>query len=215
MRAEVAAALTRSAAAFHDVVWPAISLDLGGGALVPVESVTSAGFAKQLDVLAGVDAWQVVDESGMRPLASRVQAGWGRINTFTIRWSLPSGARTEIDKRIDAIRDGYLYPAVTVQAYLDCPLQRSDAPGMIEIRDTKCRCREWSGSHGLLSVGYVDTVVLYEYASWWRSKHGTEDDLWKWRDGGCVKDVEYGNKLLAIRWANLPDTKIIQPGRAA
>lgn len=204
MNPEVAAALTKSAAAFRDVVWPTLAADLGGGDLVPVESVASAAFAKDLDVLAGVDAWQVVRPSGMRPLASRVQAGWGRINTFTIRYSLRSGARTEIDKRIDAIRDGYLYPAITVQAYLDCPRK----PSELFIGWDGCRCPSWL-DHPLLSAAHIDTVALYEFADTWRRRYGDAEDLWRDRDGGRVKDVTGGNRMLVIRWNALADAVVL------
>lgn len=203
MNSDVAASLTKSAAAFRDIVWPNISAGLGGGDLVPVESVASAGFVKDLDVLAGVDAWQLVRPSGIRPLASRVQAGWGRMNTFTIRWSLPSGGRTEIDKRIAAIRDGYLYPAVTVQAYLDCPRRPA---GDFVVWD-RCRCASWA-DHPLLSVAHIDTVALYEFADAWRHRYWFENDLWRARDGAWIKDVERGNRMLVIRWKALPDAII-------
>jgi len=205
MNSDVAAALTKSAAAFRDIVWPSIAADLGGGDLVPVESVASAAFAKDLDVLAGVDAWQVVKLSGMRPLASRVQAGWGRINTFTIRYSLRSGARTEIDKRIDAIRDGFLFPAITVQAYLDCP----NKPGGDYLVSDGCRCVSWV-DHRLLSAAHIDTVALYEFADAWRHHYGQEVDLWKDRNGARVKDVTGGNRMLVIRWKALSDAVVLE-----
>lgn len=202
VRSDVAAALTKSATAFRDVVWPVICDDLGGGELVPVESVTAASFAKDLDTLAGVDAWQVADPHGMRSIASRVQSGWGPLNTFTIRWSVRSGARTEIDKRIDAIRDGFLYPLITVQAYLTCPLNPGCRNG--------CRCASWI-DHPLLSVGSIDTVALFKFASDWRDAHAAEADLWKGRDGAWVKDVTGGNRLLAIRWSSLSRVTTWQP----
>lgn len=125
MRLDVARDLSKSAAAFQDVVWPVISPELGGGELVPVESVTATSFAKALDMLAGVDAWQVCSTDGrMRGIASRVQwissdsKPW---NSFTIRKSRATGATTEYEKRIYAlksIREGWVFPGLTVQAYL-------------------------------------------------------------------------------------------------
>lgn len=202
MRADVAAALSKSAEAFHDTVWPVIADGLGGGELVPVESVTSTAFAQDLDVLAGVDAWQVRRPDGMRPIASRVQAGWGKWETFTIRWSLLSGGRTEIDKRLDAIRLGFLFPSLTVQAYLDCPQRVAPDPWTIGgVRG--CTCRSWAG-HPLLSVAHVDTTALYGFADDWRQIHGKEDDLWRERDGAWVKDVAGGNRMLVVRWRAVP-----------
>lgn len=198
MRIDVEMALTKSAEAFRDTVWPAISDELGGGSLLPVETVRDAEFATTLDTLAGVDAWQLVTSVGMRPLASRVQSGWGRMDTFTVRWSTRFGGRTEIDKRIDAIRDGFLYPAITVQAYLTCPLL------------DKCKCSSWQ-HHDLLSAAWIDTVALYEFVSSWRRTYGDDDDLWKTRDGARVVDGHDGNKFLAIRWDRLADARVFVP----
>jgi hypothetical protein len=47
---------------------------------------------------------------------------WGNArNTFTIRYKRASGAKTEYQKRSEAILNnkGYLYPYLTIQAYLD------------------------------------------------------------------------------------------------
>ena len=90
--------LNDSAFEFHRVVWPAIRDLCGGGELIPVESVTETGFARQLDVAAGIDAWQLHTSEGLRGLASRVQwvsgSAW---NTFTIRRQRDSGTATEYD----------------------------------------------------------------------------------------------------------------------
>lgn len=117
-------ALSQSAADFQNVVWPVASFFplIGGGTLRPVEAVATADFKDDLDLLAGIDAWQVDKNIPMmRGLASRVQ--WGsRWDTFSIRYRLPSGQRTEFEKRLTSIanRDhGHLYPHLTVQAYLD------------------------------------------------------------------------------------------------
>lgn len=117
-------ALSQSAADFQNVVWPVVSLFplVGGGMLRPVEAVATADFKDDLDLLAGIDAWQV--DRGipmMRGLASRVQWG-GRYDSFSIRYRLPSGQPTEFTKRLTSIHNkgkGYLFPHFTVQAYLD------------------------------------------------------------------------------------------------
>lgn len=80
--------------------------------------VEGAGDAlKQLDINAGID-YMLVSNKGIRGLASRVQAGksW---RTFTVRARKQSGAKTEYEKRIDAINEGYIYPYYTMQAYAD------------------------------------------------------------------------------------------------
>lgn len=121
MQIQVAKDLTDSAHDFLEFVWPAIKDLCGGGELVPVEAVTATEFARMIDILAGIDAWQVADgQGGMRGIASRVQ--WGHSwRTFTIRASRDSGARTEYEKRSWALEhqaDGWLYPHLMSQGYV-------------------------------------------------------------------------------------------------
>lgn len=114
--------LSDSAFEFNRLVWPMCRVACGGGELVPVESVSEVGFAKQLDMHAGVDAWQISTSQGMRAIASRIQ--WGQSwSTFTIRKRRFSGAETEYDKRLRAIRErkGWLWPYLTIQAYVSLP----------------------------------------------------------------------------------------------
>lgn len=121
MRVEVARDLSASAADFLRVVWPAIRSKCGGGELEPVESVTAEGFAKTLDVMSGIDAWQVVDGLGIRGIASRVQWGDTDWATFTVRKTRTSGARTEWDKIEQAARlaeRGFIRCHLVVQAYV-------------------------------------------------------------------------------------------------
>lgn len=107
-----------SAAAFYDVVWPVMSRHCGGGELRMVELDP---FARDFDMLAGIDAWQLCHSRGMmRGIASRVQFGtaW---DSFTVRLKRTSGASTEFAKRIESMLDsraGWLHPALTVQAYV-------------------------------------------------------------------------------------------------
>lgn len=121
MRADVERSISKSATALRDIVWPRIGPLVGGGRLVPVEDVTSPGFARELDLLAGIDAWQIINEQRMRGLASRVQFGSTDWATFTVRTSLPSGQDTELQKRLTWLRstDGTLGPHLTCQAYVD------------------------------------------------------------------------------------------------
>lgn len=116
--------LSNSASDFVNIVWPDIASaeGIGGGQIIPVEAVSPDDFASELDILAGVDAWQVVENNkGLRGIASRVQWG-GDYRSFTIRYSTPSGAETEFQKRLRAINnpdEGYLFPHLTVQAFLN------------------------------------------------------------------------------------------------
>ena len=111
--------LEASSAAFLRVVWPAIQGKFGGGAVVPVESVADKGMATLLDQYSGIDAWHLSDGKQIRGISSRVQ--WGTPwNTFTVRLSRDSGAKTEYEKRKHDIYSGsgWLYPHLTVQAFV-------------------------------------------------------------------------------------------------
>lgn len=109
--------MDHSKLAFESLVWPVCKHHLDGGELMQMEGRPDQELASQLDMKAGVDGWQLHAE-GMRGVASRVQVGsaW---NTFTIRKSRTSGAATEFKKRATAITTGrWLYPIITIQAYL-------------------------------------------------------------------------------------------------
>lgn len=105
-------------------MWAIISNSpvVGGGSIRPVEAVSDSNFKDELDLLAGIDAWQVqCNPSAIRGIASRVQ--WGEAHdSFTVRTRLPSGKETEFQKRhraILSIDNGHLFPHLTIQAYLD------------------------------------------------------------------------------------------------
>lgn len=124
MNPSFASKLSQSTSDFQNIVWPQIASNpsIGGGDLRPVEAVAPSSFKDELDVLAGIDAWQIIrDRSAMRGIGSRVQ--WGEnYESFTIRYSCTSGRETEYAKRLFAIQsksEGYLYPHLTIQAYLD------------------------------------------------------------------------------------------------
>jgi len=114
--------LSDSAYDFVRVVWPVARKLISGGEIVPVEAVANDDFARTLDIYAGIDAWQIVAAQGqMRGIASRIQWGAKRWDTFTVRCSRDSGAETEYDKRQRCLArplEGWLYPAYTVQAYV-------------------------------------------------------------------------------------------------
>jgi hypothetical protein len=124
LKSDVARDLSDSAYDFQRVVWPVICPNIGGGELIPVESVTASGFRHQLDTLAGIDAWHIHPTYGLRGISSRIQwcdKGW---STFTIRKDRDSGVVTEYEKRKQAIErspEGWLYPIITVQAYIAKP----------------------------------------------------------------------------------------------
>jgi hypothetical protein len=69
------------------------------------------------DKYSGIDYLRK-DNLGLQGIASRVQFGnaW---NSFTIRTKRHTGAKTEYEKRIEQIKNGYIYPYFTLQAYFD------------------------------------------------------------------------------------------------
>lgn len=110
------------------------------GDLVDIETRDSS-LAKLFDQYSGIDAIQVINKQ-LRAVAIRVQ--WGKSwDTFTIRYKRISGAETEYQKRAKAILSdkGFLYPYLTIQAYLD---KRGNA-----TRINSC--------------GVIKTVDLYQY----------------------------------------------------
>lgn len=125
MREDVRKDLGDSAFEFQRLVWPEIGPRIGGGYVIPVEAVSDHEFAKELDVLAGIDAWHIIKKRNcVRALASRVQWTNRPYDTFTIRYKRDSGTITEYTKRLDAFLNkdkGYLYPHVTIQAYVSTP----------------------------------------------------------------------------------------------
>jgi hypothetical protein len=109
-------ALSRSMQQFENVLQDELTSILKGELKV-VEGITVKQMAKLLDTLAGIDVWYINKLNGMRGIASRIQTGVN-YKTFTVRNKRESGARTEYEKRKIAIEKGYLYPYLTVQAYV-------------------------------------------------------------------------------------------------
>lgn len=112
------------------------------GDLISIE-LENTKLSKMFDQYSGVDAFQLVNNK-LRSVALRMQKCQGKKwNTFTIRYTRSSGAKTEYKKRLEAILSGrgFLYPYLTIQAYYD---------------ETKKE---------LLSFGVVKTEDLYNYVS--------------------------------------------------
>lgn len=110
---------------FIEVVWPAIAPMVEGGEFIPVEMDSKSDLARLLDRYSGIDAFQLLRKGHrLRALASRVQwieSGKKPYNTFTIRLDRSNGAVTEFEKRWAAIQkkeEGWLYPHLSIQAYL-------------------------------------------------------------------------------------------------
>lgn len=96
------------------------------GNLVSIE-LQDETIAKMFDMYSGIDALHITPDNQMRGVALRCQwrnSKWKAsypFNTFTIRYSRSTGAKTEYEKRMEAIYGGmgYLYPYLTIQAYFD------------------------------------------------------------------------------------------------
>lgn len=170
--------INRSADDFLHVVWPIIKEHLGGGQIIPVEIVTDIEFSKEIDMLAGIDAWHVLDNNlGMRGLASRVQwkyidgriaNGFGKTgyHTFTIRWATASGQKTEIDKRFYAIMSEpgeVLFPAYTVQAYLDKPKGAYLSGAIIKTRELILRAIEYQHLFPAIQVNGGNIMRAFDW----------------------------------------------------
>lgn len=107
--------IEKSSSVFKNIVWPAISKlpIIGGGEIQSVEDNTAKGERELIDLYSGIDAWHI-DGNKMRGVASRVGFS-GNFKTFTIGFD-------EFKKRIKAIEQsdqGWLFPHLTVQAYVD------------------------------------------------------------------------------------------------
>jgi hypothetical protein len=127
-----------------------------------------------LDIKSGIDYIRE-NETGLQGIAARCQ--WcdpykKPFNTFTIRLQRHSGAETEFEKRKNQIKNGYFYPAFTLQAYFDNKEENN-----------------------LLSVGIVKTLALYDFIEKNRNmiKEKKSDNTFlviKWSDlCGFVKTI--------------------------
>ena len=107
------------------------------GKIHSIESLDNEILIK-LDQMSGIDYIRE-NNIGLQGIAARVQ--WGNSwDTFTIRSTRHTGAETELSKRRRAIREGYFYPAFTLQAYFT---NRKE--------------------NRLLSLGIIKTLDLYDY----------------------------------------------------
>ena len=127
MKSDVEKDLSDSAYDFLRLVYPKLKeLNFLAGEVVPTETVTSDQMVEAFDQLAGIDAWIIKDNIGITGLASRIQ--WYEperhpffpFNSFTIRKSRYTGAKTEYEKRTAAInsKGEFLFPYLTCQAYI-------------------------------------------------------------------------------------------------
>jgi len=103
---------------------------------------------KWLDKNAGIDLIGKKNDN-LISMACRIQ--WSiNYRTFTIRYKRKSGAKTEYEKRIEAIKKDYIYPGWTLQAYID---------GKFDIYNKLTN----GNSLKILGCALVKTKPLYEY----------------------------------------------------
>lgn len=110
------------------------------GDLISIE-LENAKLSKMFDQYSGIDAFQLIDNK-LRSVALRMQKCQNRAwDTFTIRYKRSTGARTEYEKRTEAVFSdkGFMYPYLTIQAYYN------------------------DDTSSLLSFGVVKTEDLYKY----------------------------------------------------
>ena len=107
--------ITDSAKAFNKIKNTVIPL-LISGEIISVEAQENE-IKKLLDFEAGIDYLRK-DKHGLQGIAWRAQFNY-TCNTFTIRTERESGNKTELEKRLYAIENEYIYPEFTIHAYFD------------------------------------------------------------------------------------------------
>lgn len=174
MRPSVEAAISASARDFREHVWPLLAGGLGGGDLVPVETVSDSMFTRLLDMEAGIDAWQVVTGEGIRGIASRIQWGGTYWESWTVRTRRPSGVRTERDKLIHADQT-LLRPSYHVQAYLDGV--GGAVLGAAAIRTNDLVRLLLAEQHGSERFNPVDGAAFVPV--WWQAAEEAGFEVWR------------------------------------
>ena len=100
---------------FYDNLLPLLQKKLNADKIISFEDMNDNSVSKLFDINAGIDAVSI-SSKGLRGIALRIQYDI-EYNTFTIRYERSSGAKTELSKRIEAIKKGYIYPYLTCQCY--------------------------------------------------------------------------------------------------
>lgn len=168
------------------LVWPVVRERAGGGVLISMETVATDSFAHDVDMIAGIDAWQKIDGvpgvgSVLRGVASRVQRPKPRQptwHTFTVRKELPNGFPTEIHKRRAALNGkGFLTPHLTVQAYVrDGTLDVAAVAKTSEVIAAVSEDQVETNSQDNVTFFWVEFSQVHG-CRWWTAKDG-------WSPGG-------------------------------
>ena len=138
MATNLADSMKQSAEDFQNYVLPILKELYYGRIFKQVEN-TDKDISEYLDIYAGIDILMIhPKEKSIIGIASRIQRGfcW---NTFTVRCGRESGSMTEFKKRTVNMKNEGLFPALTLQAY-------------VEPHDKK-----------LLGMAIIRTVELWEY----------------------------------------------------
>lgn len=134
---------------FGAIAWPVISPLIGGGDYLSnevspeIERAYPNAISLKLDQEAGIDALQRLPSGALVSLAHRVQFGPTSWDTFTIRLNRTTGAITEFEKRLTAIRTPKaIFPSWTLTAYalpsgelLSCAAIQTEALYLMTARE--------------------------------------------------------------------------------
>lgn len=116
MSSTFAQALHKSTDRFSRLIEPDLR-EVMGGEFMAVEG-DNHPLAKALDMYSGIDIIHISDK-GIKGIGSRIQTSDKCWETFTFRKARESGADTEYKKRKHSIENGFIYPELTLQAYVN------------------------------------------------------------------------------------------------
>lgn len=107
---------------------------LGGGEIHSIEKENNK-ILQLLDRDCGIDLIWVRGKKA-RWIASRVQWGIRHFDTFTIRYKRKSGTKTEYEKRLESIKEEFIYPQLTMQMYCNNEIENKfESMAIIKTRD--------------------------------------------------------------------------------
>lgn len=167
-------AIDQSAEKFIASCWPALAPWVDGGRLEPVPARRD-GHGQTVDRSAGVDAWQVLPDGGVRGVAVRIQwpsAGLWRCicrdhggGTFTVReFTEYPKLRHAIDHRMY----GHVYPHLYCQGYAerDGTLISAGAALTRELIDYMTNPTTWALRDDLPRREHPDNGTIYVVVGW-------------------------------------------------
>ena len=110
--------MNQSTKDFQKLVLPLLKNLFSGCDFIPTEN-TNNEIATLLDTHAGIDVLGVNHTTkNIKGIASRIQRAFNCWSTFTVRCERDNGSPTEYKKREKAMKEGGLFPALTLQAYI-------------------------------------------------------------------------------------------------